>query len=163
MKRFWLSFVVIGLLGGAPSGYAAAITVTATAIVPNSDAVTDSLMAGETIAAGQSLVKKVSDGKVYKADANDATLNGSNATTSIIVGIALNGGAVNQPISFIKGGSFTMNAGLTAGETYIVGATAAGDINPNADKASGWLIFRLGYATSTTVFVMDMKNTGVTL
>jgi hypothetical protein len=56
-----------------------------------------------------------------------------------------------------------MNAGLTAGTTYIVGATLAGDINPDADKASGWLVHRLGYATSTTVFVMDLKNTGVTL
>lgn len=141
----------------------AAITVTSTAIVPNSDASTDQLFAGETITAGMSVVKKISDGKVYKADANDAALNGSSALTSVILGIALNGGALNQPITFIKGGSFTMNAGLTAGETYIVGAGIAGDINPNADKASGWLVHRLGYATSTTVFVMDMKNTGVTI
>lgn len=140
----------------------AAITVTSTAIVPNSDAQTDTLFAGETISAGQAICSKLSDGKVYKSDANDATLNGS-TTASTIRGIALNGGALNQPIMFIKGGSFTMNAGLTAGETYIVGATLAGDINPNADKASGWRVFRLGYATSTTVFVMDMKDTGVTL
>lgn len=139
----------------------AAITVTATAVVANSDAQTGVLPAGETLTAGQSLVKKT-DGKLYKSDANDSTLNGS-VSTAPIAGIALNGGAINQPISYIYGGSFTMNAGLTAGETYIVGATLAGDINPVADKASGWLIWRLGYATSTTVFVMDMKNTGVTL
>ncbi len=140
----------------------AAISVTATAVVPNADAGTATLFAGETITAGQAICSKSSDGKAYKSKSNDATINGS-TSASTIRGIALNGGAINQPITYIATGSFTMNAGLTAGTSYIVGATASGDINPDVDKTAGWLVYRLGYATSTTVFVMDLKNVGVTL
>src|SRR5262245_28949692 len=138
----------------------AAISVTSTAIVPNSDAGTITIPAGETITAGKAVYKKASDGKAYLADSN---LNLTTAAEAASVGVALNGASLNQPVNYIQTGSFTMNAGLTAGETYIVGAVAAGDINPVADKASTWRLVYLGYATTTTNFVMNVKDTTITL
>lgn len=112
--------------------------------------------AGEAIAAGDSVYRKSSDLKMWKADAN-LSAEGAGA-----IGIALNAAGVDQPVTFFaeQGGDINLGATLVAGETYIVSVNA-GKICPVGDLASGsWLTY-LGYATSTSNLRLNIKATGV--
>jgi len=97
--------------------------------------------AGETIIAGQVLYKSSSDSLLYKADATDASKDD-------VIGIALNGGAINQPIVYAKNGAVvTIGVATVVTETYIL--STAGLIAPIADLASSDYLTRLGTGITT--------------
>ena len=136
------------------------ISVTASAVTKNANAVVAQGTAGATIAAGQTLYKDTTDldadgkAKLKLADAD------ASATTALVEGIALHAAVAGQPISYIHGGDFTMNAALTAGKVYVQSSTAGG-IAPVADLTTNWRTSILGFARSTTVFAVSIVNTGV--
>ncbi len=131
------------------------LSITATAIIPGSNAVTKRGSAGETIAAGKAVYKSSTTNLVMLADSNSATAEARTAD-----GIALNGGATGQPIEYQTSGDLTTNAVLTANTAYFMSDTPGG-ICPIADVGSGEYLQLLGIAKSTTVLMVLLATTGV--
>ena len=135
-----------------------ALSITATAIIPGSDASVATGTAGESITAGMPVFMDASNAnKLYKADAN------LSSAAAVAVGISLHAATAGQPLSYIRSGSLGMGTILTRGLVYVVGAGTAGDINPAADLAQGWYTTVLGYASSTSNLVVGIVSTGVAL
>lgn len=129
------------------------LTITAASVV-NGSAQTASGFAGETITAGQAVYIKAADGKLWKA------LSAGTAEEGAPVGVALNGGAVGQPIGYAANGPITIGATTVKTTTYVLSATAGG-ICPQADLVSTNRIARVGHATSTGgAFIVDIKAVG---
>jgi hypothetical protein len=133
------------------------LSITATSVVAGSDATTEHRTAGETITAGQAVYIAAATKLVMKADSNSAS-----AEARQPIGIALNGGAVNQPIVIQRSGSLTLGATMTAGVAYYLSDTPGG-ICPVADIGSGEYSCVIGVATSTTVLKIGFQYSGVAL
>ena len=133
------------------------ITITAASVVAGSNAVRDSGSAGEAITAGQAVYRSSTTNKWMLADSDSATAEAKKAT-----GIALNGAALNQPLTVLKSGDITIGATLTAGTAYYLSNTPGG-ICPVADVGSGEDVCLLGLAKSTTVLAVAIQSPGVTL
>lgn len=131
------------------------ISITATAILPGTNAVVKRGSAGETIAAGKAVYKSSTTNLVMLADSNSATAEARTAD-----GIALNGGATGQPIEYQTSGDLTMNAVLTANTPYTLSDTPGG-ICPVADVGVGEYFQLIGIAKSTTVLMVILAATGV--
>ena len=132
------------------------ISVTATAVLPGSNAVTENGIAGATLTAGLAVYKEAATGTWKVADNNSATAEVRQAT-----GIALNGGAAGQPVRVLRSGDLTMNAVLTAGVAFYL--SDSGGICPVADLGAGEYVCLLGMAKSTTVLAVDIQYPGVSL
>jgi hypothetical protein len=131
------------------------ISVTA-ASVANTGGQTDTGTAGASITAGQILYKD--------ASANNTLKPASCASTAAaaVCGMALNGGASGQPITFAKAGA-TVTAGATLGVgTIYVLSDGSGTYAPVADLATGDKVVIVGYATSSTVLTLLLKDTVTT-
>lgn len=133
------------------------ISVTATSVVAGSDANTVAGTIGEAFTAGQMVYKSSATHKFMLADADSATVEARTPD-----GMALNGGALNQPCVVQKSGDVTLNAVLTAGVAYYLSGTAGG-ICPVADVGSGEYSCVLGIAKSTTVLDLNIQPSGVAL
>lgn len=117
-------------------------------------------VAGAAITAGQVLYIDTANSNVLKLAQADGT-----ALEATVAGIALHAAGSGQPVTYATSGTI-MNVGATTAKTttYLVSGTAGG-IAPQADiTTAGWYHSRVGYATGTTGgFVVDIKNTGVTM
>lgn len=132
------------------------ISLTPGLVVAADNAVKESGLAGETIAAGKAVYKAASK-KWMLADNNSAT-----AGAKVAGGIALNGASLNQPLTVIKSGDLNMGgAVLTAGATYFLSDTAGG-ICPDADVGAGENVCQLGVAKTTSVLAVRISAPGVT-
>lgn len=130
------------------------LSITATSVIHGDGKIEHGIL-GAVVTAGQ---------VVYEDDATDTIkLADSNGAVALRAakGIALNGGAVGQPVAYQKSGPITIGATLTAGADYLLSDTPGG-ICPDADVGAGEEVVRIGYAQSTTVLVIDIQNTGVT-
>lgn len=133
------------------------LVITATSVTADLNSGTTTKAAGETIAAGQLVYLAASTGKWMLADSNSAT-----AEARVPDGIALNGGAVNQPIMVKTKGEVTVNAVLTAGVAFYLSDTPGG-ICPVADVGSGEYPCVIGIARSTTVLTLGIQASPVSL
>jgi hypothetical protein len=124
----------------------AAMTITAANLRTGANAKFDSGTAGAAITRGQPVYKDAAAGKVLKlADAN------ASQATAQCVGIAMQDAASGQIVQYVyEDDDFTPGGTVVVGETYLVGATTAGDIAPVADAATGWYITHLGIGKSAT-------------
>lgn len=130
------------------------LSITAASVVAGADSVQERGILGETVLAGQPLYFDTTTRKWFKAD--------SNAGTELVrkaKGIALNGGAVNQPVMVHKSGDITIGATLVAGAAYYLSDTPGG-ICPVADVGTGEYVCLIGLAKSTTVLAVDIQYTG---
>jgi hypothetical protein len=108
---------------------------------------------GATIAAGQPIV--ASSGKYVLADAN------ASAALAAAEGIAMTPGVDNGFGVMAFGGPIILvGTTMVVGETYLVSPTAGG-IMPNADRATGDFVTRLGTAASATQLNLSIQATGV--
>lgn len=130
------------------------LTITATSVVPGSDAVKVERTALSTITAGQPVYIDTSTNKVAPVDTDSAT-----AAVRTVYGIALNGAAANQPVVVQTAGSITIGATVAVGTIYVASDTAGG-IKPEADLAAGDYTSVIGIATSTTVIKLGILNGG---
>jgi hypothetical protein len=129
--------------------------VTANNCIPQAGAtIVYSKLAGETITAGQALYLDAATGKLKKADAD------LSAAAATLVGIALVNVALDQPCPYISLGDVVLGATLVAGTHYFASPTAGG-ICPHADLSTAEYVSKLGYAKSTSLFAVEIKNTGV--
>lgn len=131
------------------------ITITAANVVAADNAVKESALAGETIAAGKAVYKSPTTKKWMLADSNSAT-----AAAKTAGGIALNGASLNQPITVGKSGDITIGGTMTAGAAYLLSDTPGG-ICPDADVGAGENVCQIGIAKSTTVLSVRIVAPGV--
>lgn len=115
---------------------------------------TNTGVAGETIAAGE-VVYRNSSGVLMLAD--DAT-----AVKAAALGVALNGGAVGQPITYAKGGGIDLGCAVVVGVVYGVTDTAGG-ISDIADRDSGDFITVLGIGITTSRINLAINKSGVAI
>jgi hypothetical protein len=156
MQRTLAFFACLCLLAAPVQPvYAVDLSLTAASVVPSSGYTFVDGTAGETITAGQTLYFKDSDSRYWKADSDSAT-----AAVRSLVGIALSGASAGQPIRVQTGGSITIGATVTVGEIYVLSDTAGG-IMPEGDLEQGDYVTIVGIATSSTVILLDITNSGV--
>lgn len=129
------------------------ITITPANVVAGSGASVSIGVAGETITAGQAVVRNAA-GQYVLADADGAT-----AALKNVTGIALNGAANKQPLSVLTGGPITIGGAVTAGDSYWLSGTPGG-ICPDADVGVGENAVLIGVATSATVLHVNITNSG---
>ena len=131
------------------------ISITAANVVAGSNAKTEPGLAGETIAAGKWVYLDPTTKKYGLADFDSVT-----AAVRKVRGLALNSASLNQPLVIQKGGQVTIGGTLTAGVASYLSKTPGG-MCPVADIASGGYATVLGIAVSTTVFEIDIVDSGV--
>ncbi|OBQ72392.1 hypothetical protein [Mesorhizobium loti] len=127
------------------------LVITATSVVAGANAITDSASAGEAIAAGKQIYLSSTTKKLMLADSNSATVEARKA-----IGTALNGGALDQPIKYQKGGDLVFGATLTPGVPYFLSDTPGG-VCPIADVGAGEYVCMVGIAKSATVMTLDYQ------
>ncbi len=132
------------------------LTQTAASVVKGDGAKVLRGVFGETLTAGAPTYRDATTKKWMKAD-NDAASASGLATTD--VGIALNGGAVNQPAEVQIDGEINLGATLTVGEVYVISSTA-GAICPVGDLGSGDYPVVLGIARTAALLVMGIVKGG---
>lgn len=133
----------------------AALTQTAANVVKGTGAKTQAGFYGGTITAGMPVYADGADSNKIKA----ARANASG--TSVVAGIALNGGSNNQPADYQYDGQINLGATLAVGETYVVSDAVAGQIVPIGDLGSGDYVAILGVAISTSLLDLNIVNAGV--
>jgi len=133
------------------------LTITAASVIAGADSVQRTKLANATITAGQALYLDTATDRVGLADSDSAT-----AAIRGFYGIALNGGAVGQPIVVHTRGSITIGATMTATLAYYL-SDAPGGICPYADLATGDYVLLIGQATSASVLNVQPQDTGVAL
>ena len=131
------------------------LTITAANVVAGVNTPKKDALAGEPITAGKAVYIASATKKVMLADSNSATAEARRA-----IGIALNGGSLNQPISIQTGGDITLGATLTPGAGLYLSDTPGG-ICPDADVGAGEFVCLLGIAKSATVLALSIQFPGV--
>lgn len=128
------------------------LTITAASVAKTAGTIQNGT-AGATITAGQSLYLDSSAGTLKLLDADDT------AATATFAGIALNGGATGQPISYLApGGTINPGATVTVGEIYVASGTAGG-IAPEGDLATGDYVTIIGVGlTSSTMYLVGYSS-----
>ncbi len=129
------------------------LSITASSVVPGSNAVKAFGTAGASITAGQSVYMDTTDNLYKLADA-DAAASINDCS------IALHAASANQPLTVQTAGDITIGATVAVGTAYYA-STTAGGICPEADLASGDFPYLLGYASASGVITMSRKNFGV--
>lgn len=114
------------------------------------------LVAGATITAGQVVYQDSADLKAKLADCDGA------AALAVVVGIALNGAAANQPVRVITSGDLDVGATLTVGEIYVLSGTAGG-IAPEGDLANPDKVSVIGVGTAADNLKLKIFNSGATV
>jgi hypothetical protein len=131
------------------------ISITATSVVGDGSGKRAFGTAGEAITAGQAVYLDATVNK-WKLSDSDSVVAGANKAG----GIALNGAALNQPVTVQVEGDVTVNAVLTKGSAYYLSETPGG-IQPAADLTSGENVCQLGIAKSTAVLAVRIVAPGV--
>lgn len=105
--------------------------------------------AGETVATGDLVCIKGSDGQVYKADANDADLRPA-------IGVIAKGGAAEATVEVVAIGILTGQTAASPGTKLYLSETAAAFTTtcPTNEQVVGWVMTdTIDTATSTTYFI----------
>lgn len=107
-----------------------------------SDAITQRVQAGEALEAGMPVYLSSSDGKYYKADADDSSKYDA-------IGVALCGASADGYFIIQTAGDMVVGATTTQGEVYVVSDTA-GSIAPCTDLTTDWYPCIVGIAKDTS-------------
>ena len=131
------------------------LSITAANLRPLS-ATTQSVLSGAAIAIGNVVYIDDTDSKAKLSDANVVA-------AAKVLGVAIAAtSATDQKTLIATGGEITLGATLVAGTNYYLSATA-GSICPEADLTTGDRKIRIGWARTTTAFVIDIEDTTVVL
>ncbi len=137
------------------------LTITASSVIPPTNARITLGIAGEALTTGMVAYKNPTDGLWYKADCLTAIKAGNGDPNNIAVVLA--GNAINQSVALLQAGQeYTVGASVAVGTFYIISATAnGGNIAPSADLATGNFFTPIGYATSSTKMWFMPNPTGL--
>lgn len=131
------------------------LTITAANVLQSTNArVETKYVAGESVTAGQSVYRKASDGRWWKAQ-NDGT-----AEEAQFGGIALHAASAGQPLAVQTEGVLTIGGTVAVGTIYAVSATAGG-ICPVADLSSSAYVSIIGYGQTASLLALAPIITGV--
>jgi hypothetical protein len=133
------------------------LAITPTSVIAGSNAVKETGLAGEAIAAGKAVYRSSTTGKYMLADSNSAT-----AEARQVRGIALNGGALDQPITVQLSGDLVIGATMVNGGAYYLSDTPGG-ICPAADVGAGEYVCLLGLAKSTSLLSVSIQYPGTSI
>lgn len=134
------------------------VTITAANVVEAASAEVVAAVWGETITAGQSVYRKSSDQRFWKAQC-DGTAEESGV--GVQFGVAITGGSAGQRGTVQTGGTVTIGGTVTACVEYVVSNTAGG-IMPKTDlSTSTWKYTSLGYATTSAILYLRPHASGV--
>lgn len=107
--------------------------------------------AGETLAAGEWVYKKQSDGKLYKAD--NTTIE-----KATIFGVVITGGATDATVYAQRSGTW-ITTGLTAGSTYYLSGTPGALTATSPSRASTSVVpVYIGVASTTTALELCIRR-----
>lgn len=129
------------------------LTVTAANVQPGTGAKMIAGTFGASVTAGQSVYLDATDNKFKLFDANGSG-------TTVLAGVAMNGGANGQPANVLVAGNYNPGATVAVGTVY-VGSATAGAVCPAADLASGHYTNVLGVATTTSNIAVNIQASGV--
>lgn len=134
------------------------ISVTAASVATISNTKEDKGQAGVAVTQGQAVYLSTTDNKWYLSDANVT------AARTARTGIVMTPAGIDEyfTVQQTAGANIKFGATLVKGTTYVVSATA-GAICPQADLTSGDAVIVLGVASSTSVLVLAINNTGIVL
>ena len=135
------------------------ISITDTAVVTVAGGTVEGT-AGEAIDAGEFCYKKASDGKFYLADC-DAAAVAADAQSDNVIGMALCGYGVSQPIKLQTSGSVTINSVLTVGTVLYLSNNAGKVTATYGDIASTDWLTTLGVPSAATVIDLDLNRTEI--
>jgi hypothetical protein len=132
------------------------IVITSTSVVRDSSAEqpTHGIL-GATVTAGQGVVQDPTSKLFVPADSNHAT-----AALRAPDGIALNGGAINQPVAVHKKGRITIGGTVVAGTIYVQSDNPGG-IAPAADLGAGETVTIIGVGASATQIDVNINKSGI--
>ena len=105
----------------------------------------------ETVADGDALFMRTSDGQVGKASAANGTLE--NAT---VVGFANSAALANETVKVIVIGLKTLSS-LNAGDLFFLSDSTAGAITTTPPSGAGKAVTRVGEASTTTDFAIQIE------
>ena len=105
----------------------------------------------ETVADGDALYMRTSDGQVGKASAANGTLE--NAT---VVGFANAAALANETVKVIVIGLKTLSS-LNAGDLFFLSDSTAGEITTTPPSGAGKAVTRVGEASTTTDFAIQIE------
>lgn len=131
------------------------ITITPANVVSGAGAKIEQGHAGETLVAGKWVYRDPTTKKYMLADADSAT-----PAVRSPRGVTLCGSSLNQPLFVQTEGEIIMGGTLVAGVASYLSKTPGG-MCPVADIAAGGYSTVLGMAKSTTVFDIDIQESGV--
>jgi hypothetical protein len=120
---------------------------------PGADTQIDFGTFGTTVTAGQTVYKD-STGLYQLADSN------LSIAAAAVTGIALNGGAANQPAAVAIGGTIDPGFTVDPGEIYVLSGTAGG-IAPVADITTGWRTSIVGVGLTASSLKLLFYASGV--
>lgn len=145
MKHLITSFLALFLITNIC--VAADLSITASAVVPSSQAQKQSGTAGATIAAGETVYQDTADGNKYKL------ADGNNTLAMPVVGMAINSASAGQPITILLSDpALTIGThGVALGTPFFQSANA-GKVCPFADLAE---------ANQTTAIFIILTTTTV--
>lgn len=112
---------------------------------------------GAVVTAGQAVVQDPTTKTYVLADSNHAT-----AALRKTDGIALNGGAVGQPVAVHKKGKITIGGTVVPGTIYVQ-SDVAGGIAPAADLGAGEEVTIIGVGSSATQVDVNIWKSGATV
>jgi len=129
------------------------LVITASNVVPNTEAVVREGTADDVITAGKWVYKDAADNNYIKlADADTEAM-------SQVVGMAVTGSSPGQPVKYVESGDVTIGSGFTEGIFYALSATAGGTA-PLGDLTTGQYVTYVGMTKSSTVFSIKVHATG---
>lgn len=130
------------------------VVVTATEVLPGTGTLYYDGILGATVTAGQTVYLDSATSTLKLGDADDTQ------ATAAIKGIAMNGGGSGQVCRVATGGSIDPGFTVTVGTRYVQSGTAGG-ICPIADLAPSDWVTDVGYGTTASNLVLDVRATGV--
>lgn len=150
-RRFIVAAVIT--LAGVPA-FAADLTITAASVkIIDENSTVRKVRFGETVTQGQAVYAKDADGRWWKADADSATEEETEAA-----GIVLTPGGAGEYGYVVTEGLLNIGASLTVGEIYVLSDTAGG-VRPEADNGSGDTVVIIGVAkTSSQLWVKPFAS-----
>ncbi len=129
-------------------------SVTAANVIASLKASKATGIAGTTIAAGQTLYI-AADGTLGLYGANGS------APANVFAGVALDGGAAGQPITYVKlDAAFQPGFAINAGD-IVIGSANAGAMAPVTDLASGMYLTILGVGIGGNKMLLSPIAAGV--
>lgn len=106
----------------------------------------------ESIEAGDSISINSTNGLLKKADMSNGDM---------VVGIALNNGAIGQPVDYLQSGKLVLGTGVGSVGDIVVQSAISGNIAPSEDLLVSDTVTIIGVFDTADSIIVNISNTGV--